>query len=120
MASVRHLQKSLGQVEKKLAKEEAVASANPLARPIGSTSPDVQIGTSEMAIANPTLARQISDMVNRAYTDQMKTLLPEGRTYERLSVEDVEDRLEMGDAGPRANRVLHLAFRNGELVGTHA
>ena len=117
---MRHLQKLLSQVEKKLAEEDVASAAHPLANPVGSSAPDVQIGTSEMAIANPTLARQISDMVNRAYTDQMKELLPEGRTYERLSVEDVEDRLEMSDAGPRANRVLHLAFRNGELVGTHA
>jgi GNAT superfamily N-acetyltransferase len=36
---------------------------------------------------------------------------------ERLSLEDVHERLQMGDAGSRANRVLHLAWRGDTLVG---
>ena len=45
-------------------------------------------------------------------------MLPPGATkYERVDEDDVENRLEMGDAGARANRVLHLATRGGSLVG---
>ena len=48
-----------------------------------------------------TFHRQISDMVNSAYG------------YQRLSSHEVEHRLAMGDAGDNANRVLHLAWRDG-------
>ena len=43
--------------------------------------------------------------------------LPPGGVYERTSVGDVMNRLQMGDDGARANRVLHLAWRRGECVG---
>ena len=79
---------------------------------------EVTIGTSAMAHADPGLVGRITTMVNTAYYESLKELLPEGTTsYERVSREDVTDRLEMGDAGGRANRVLHLGFRAGELVG---
>ena len=59
-----------------------------------------------MAANDPMLVPRITRMINGAYE------------YERVSEEDIENRLEMGDAGPRANRVLHLAHRDGQLVGS--
>ena len=78
----------------------------------------VEIGTTEMVQHDATLVHRIATMVNTAYFEQLKELLPAGTTsYERICEEDVYDRLEMGDAGARANRVLHLAKRDGQLVG---
>lgn len=68
----------------------------------------VIVGTSETVIGNlssAALVQRIVAMVNHAYG------------YSRLSEYEVAGRLEMGDAGPRANRVLHLASRCGTLVG---
>ena len=79
---------------------------------------EVVIGTSAMVQEDPTLPHRIATMVNTAYYASLQALLPTGvNEYERVSVEEVEERLEMGDAGPRANRVLHLALRAGQLVG---
>ena len=79
---------------------------------------DVVIGTSEMARADPELVNKITTMVNSSYFALLREVLPEGTEgYERVSTDDVVERLGMGDAGARANRVLHLAFRAGELVG---
>ena len=79
---------------------------------------DVVIGTSEMARADPELVNKITTMVNSSYFASLREVLPEGMEgYERVSTDDVVERLGMGDAGARANRVLHLAFRAGELVG---
>ena len=63
----------------------------------------VEIGTS--ARASEQFCRRTSQMVNESYG------------YNRLSAGEVRSRLAMGDAEDEANRVLHLAFRNGELVG---
>lgn len=86
----------------------------------GSPASEVQVmvGTSQMAQDDPGLVRQINQMVNTAYYESNFQLLSADTSgYERVSEADVMNRLAMGDAGPRANRVLHLAQRNGALVG---
>ena len=94
--------------------DAAAAAAADAADP----STQVTIGTSAMAVSDPHLIHSITEMVNHSYYHALKELLPPSQTsYERLSEEDVTDRLEMGDAGARANRVLHLAFRGDTLVG---
>ena len=89
------------------AADEAPADATPAdaAAPAGSAAVDVIIGTTAMAEKDPALPRRIMDVVNGAYE------------YERLSMPDVVNRLQMGDDGARANRVLHLAWRGERLVG---
>ena len=77
----------------------------------------VTIGTTAEAQRDPTLARHITTMVNTSYTQSLAAQLPPGGVYERTSVGDVMNRLQMGDDGARANRVLHLAWRRGECVG---
>eukprot|EP00434_Breviolum_minutum_P030322 symbB.v1.2.026821.t1/scaffold2709.1/size72633/4 len=67
----------------------------------------VIIGTSEH-IQEP-LIQRICRIVDEAYTKVGK--------HKRVDRYDAVDRLEMGDAGPQANRVLHLAFKGDELVG---
>ena len=110
------------------AAEEAPAPTSAIDVRIGSTAMlqddpapsaiDVRIGSTAMLQDDPALVEKIATMVNTAYFEGMRELLPEGATeYERVSCEDVLNRLEMGDDGPRANRVLHLAFRDGSLVG---
>lgn len=70
----------------------------------------VIIGTSKMAEDSEMVAR-ITEMVNESYFESIKELLhPRQKSYERLSADEVVERLCMGDAGPRANRVLHIAY----------
>jgi len=64
----------------------------------------VIVGTSELAEI-PGLVDRISQIVHQSYSAAKK--------HKRLDTHDVMHRLEMGDAGVRANRVLHLAFHNG-------
>ena len=81
----------------------------------------VIVGTSAMAEADPHLVERIVEVINGAYFEGNKELLPAGATsYERTSREDVISRLEMGDAGARANRVLHLAFRGTQSIDASA
>ena len=101
-----------------IASSEAEAAALPAAaEEAASTSQSqtpiaVVIGTSAMAESDPNLVGAITTMINGSYFDALRELLPpSATTYNRVSEEDVQDRLEMGDAGARANRVLHLAFR---------
>jgi len=68
----------------------------------------VIIGTSDHARI-PGHVERISQIVDAAYTGAGK--------HKRVSTYDAMDRLEMGDAGPRANRVLHLAYKGEALVG---
>lgn len=68
----------------------------------------VLIGTSQDAQVQGRVQR-ISEIVNTAYSSVGK--------HKRLDTYDVMDRLEMGDAGVRANRVLHLAYKGDLLVG---
>lgn len=64
----------------------------------------VEIGTS--ALASETFCEEVSAMVNQSYGCM------------RLSPGEVSSRLAMGDGGKyESNRVLHLAFREGSLVG---
>lgn len=68
----------------------------------------VTVGTSETTVgglSGVALVCRLCAMVNRAYG------------YSRLSEHEVEGRLEMGDAGRAANRVLHIASRGGQVVG---
>lgn len=67
----------------------------------------VIVGTSEH-IQQP-LVDRICHVVHEAYSKVGK--------HKRVDRYDAVDRLEMGDGGPSANRVLHLAFKGDELVG---
>lgn len=64
---------------------------------------EVMVGTS--ASASDAFVRSITRMVNTSYG------------YHRVSEGEVASRLAMGDAGSGANRVLHVATRDGVLVG---
>ncbi|CAE6966204.1 DRC1 [Symbiodinium sp. CCMP2456] len=66
---------------------------------------EVRIATSDMEAQDGTLIPRLASMVNRAYG------------YRRISEHDVRSRVAMGDGGGCANRVLHLAFRDSQLVG---
>lgn len=68
---------------------------------------EVIVGTSEHI--QQSLIESICRIVDAAYSGVGK--------HKRLDQYDAVDRLEMGDAGPQANRVLHLAFKDRELVG---
>lgn len=68
----------------------------------------VVVGTSAHAQV-PGFLDKISRIVDQAYTGVGK--------HKRVSTYDAMHRLEMGDDGPRANRVLHLAFKGEELLG---
>lgn len=68
----------------------------------------VVIGTSEHAQI-PGMMERICCIVDAAYSGAGK--------HKRLDEYDARHRLAMGDAGPGANRVLHLAFLGSELVG---
>ena len=63
----------------------------------------VIVGTSE--IASNAFCKEGAEMVNRSYG------------YQRVSSGEIHQRLSMGDAGEAANRVLHVAYREGVLVG---
>jgi GNAT superfamily N-acetyltransferase len=63
----------------------------------------VEVGGSRQASSD--FAERVAAMVNSAYG------------YDRISSSEVKQRLAMGDAGLQANRVLHLAWRDGCLVG---
>lgn len=68
----------------------------------------VLIGTSKDAEV-PGRVERISDIVNSAYSAVGKR--------KRMDRYDVMHRLEMGDDGVQANRVLHMAYKGDELVG---
>mmetsp|Transcript_731 Transcript_731/g.1533 ORF Transcript_731/g.1533 Transcript_731/m.1533 type:complete len:311 (+) Transcript_731:36-968(+) len=65
----------------------------------------VKIGTSSLYEEDKAILGEIASMANRAYG------------HRRLSPGEVRDRLAMGDAGLRANRVLHVAYLGDQLVG---
>ena len=65
------------------------------------TTLDITIGTSQDI--SDSFARELYALINRAYGHQ------------RVTIADVRNRLRQGDDA--LNRVLHLARRNGELVG---
>mmetsp|Transcript_28170 Transcript_28170/g.44058 ORF Transcript_28170/g.44058 Transcript_28170/m.44058 type:complete len:250 (+) Transcript_28170:96-845(+) len=75
---------------------------------LGSSSAGVKVvvGNSSMLAKRPELLGRITSMINQAYG------------YVRVDEDDIMDRLAMGDPGSsRANRVLHLAFLDDQLVG---
>ena len=128
VAQRKRLKTILASLTESITEAEAVAAATASPAPDSSaatasaapeaSSIEVVIGTSAMAKADPTLIGRITQMINSAYFEGNKELLPPtATTYTRVDEDDVENRLEMGDAGARANRVLHLAFRGGVLVG---
>ena len=63
----------------------------------------VAVGTSDLITQD--FVRTVASMVNKSYG------------YRRVSEAEVAQRLAMGDSGERSNRVLHIATRNGKLVG---
>lgn len=65
----------------------------------------VVVGTSRMAAEDSSLIRRIANMANSAHG------------HMRFSDGEVRNRLAMGDAGSKANRVLHIAFCSGDVVG---
>uniref|UniRef100_A0A7S0ZXG8 N-acetyltransferase domain-containing protein n=1 Tax=Noctiluca scintillans TaxID=2966 RepID=A0A7S0ZXG8_NOCSC len=69
----------------------------------------VIIGTTDMARRDPTLIPRICYIVDEAYTAAGK--------HKRMDEYDAHHRLRMGDAGPGANRVLHMAYKGDELLG---
>mmetsp|Transcript_68058 Transcript_68058/g.127097 ORF Transcript_68058/g.127097 Transcript_68058/m.127097 type:complete len:247 (-) Transcript_68058:199-939(-) len=69
-----------------------------------STDIAVLIGNSQMAASDPSLIKNISGVANRA------------NGYCRFSESEVRRRLAMGDSND-ANRVLHVAFLSGKVVG---
>lgn len=79
----------------------------------GASNGDVSvvIGTSRLASERPGLEDRLTDMITRSYQ------AVEGTGPRMLQQQPVSVRLQMGDGGSRANRVLHVAFRNGEAVG---
>jgi len=115
MAKQTKLTNMLEQVEGRLKKLES--EAPPFSPPPRSRAGDIRvvIGTSEQA-SDPAMVERLMTMVNTSYYESMKDFLhPRQKTYERLSRGEVIDRLEMGDAGIRANRVLHIAYRGDTL-----
>ena len=115
MPSRAQLERTIAQLDAAIAAlPEEVASAE-----APNTTIEVRIGTTEMAAADEELVGRIADLINSAYFAALRELLPpHATTYSRVDEDDVYHRLEMGDAGARANRVLHLAFRDdGVLVG---
>lgn len=110
------LQRQIAEIDATLAKEPEVAPA--VVAEVQPEAVQVIIGTARMARERPELVAQLTSMVNRAYAESLRGLIGarcEG--YERVDEEEVEERLQMGDAGARANRVLHIALRKGEVVG---
>eukprot|EP00928_Gymnodinium_smaydae_P004048 TRINITY_DN11417_c0_g1_i1.p1 TRINITY_DN11417_c0_g1~~TRINITY_DN11417_c0_g1_i1.p1 ORF type:complete len:247 (+),score=37.25 TRINITY_DN11417_c0_g1_i1:64-804(+) len=85
--------------------EENSATASGDPSPCESVGVHVVVGTSELKRIDPALPERIAELVNRAYG------------HHRLSRGEAEQRLAMGDAGDRANRVLHMAWRGPALVG---
>lgn len=69
----------------------------------------VTIGTSKHAEIDPGLVDRICSIVSASYSAVGKS--------KRMDRYDAMDRLGMGDDGIRANRVLHLAYKGGQLVG---
>lgn len=78
----------------------SIASANDACAEV-----HVIVATSDMMKTDPSLVNRITHLVNSAYG------------YSRLSQGDVRQRIAMGDAGDRANRVLHLSYSGRELQG---
>ena len=70
----------------------------------------VIIGTTDMARRDPTLIPRICYIVDEAYTAAGKR--------KRMDEYDAHHRLRMGDAGPGANRVLHMAYKGGMCEGS--
>ena len=115
MPSRAQLERTIAQLDAAIAAlPEEVASAE-----APNTTIEVRIGTTAMAAADEELVGRIAELINSAYFAALRELLPpHATTYSRVDEDDVYHRLEMGDAGARANRVLHLAFRDdGLLVG---
>lgn len=117
------IKRKLAEVERVLQQDEAVEEEPPAdGQPVVTGTTDravvqlpngggevlVIIGTSKHA-EKPGMIDRICTIVDDAYSGVGK--------HKRVDEYDARHRLQMGDAGPAANRVLHLAFRNGELAG---
>ena len=114
-SKVARLQQIIGRLDDALSE---FGEAVPTGEEAETSDVHVVVGTSKMARDNPLLIERITRMVNGAYLEANRELLPPGTDrYNRVSDDDVQNRLAMGDAGPHANRVLHLAYRGDTLVG---
>jgi GNAT superfamily N-acetyltransferase len=116
---IARLDTALSTIEDEL-EDEAISSEADEPSSSPSSGLLVIVGTSQLVAddSQPDLVGRICRMVNSSYFESNRELLPADSTgFERLTESDVLNRLAMGDAGPRANRVLHLALRSGELVG---
>jgi len=78
----------------------------------------VQLGSDKHA-NQPTLVKDITEMINKAYYEANKPFLhPSQTTFERVDFDEVHGRLMMGTPGSvAANRVLLLAYVEGKLAG---
>ena len=83
----------------------AIKASNAEAVAPSSYSEDVLVLVGKSSLVNEEFVSRVRDLVNGAYG------------YSRLSTRDVLQRLAMGDADDEANRVLHLGWRDGHLVG---
>merc|ERR1711998_66258 len=75
----------------------------------------VVVGNSTHA-SDEALVQGITDLANGAYNHSLIGL-PGAAPHNRLSPDEVRERLARGDAGLEANRVLLLALRRGKAVG---
>ena len=91
------------------------AAASAASAAAASSDIEVSVGTSADYEADPELPEKLAAIINAAYTKALTELLPPGGVYQRTSPDDIENRLDMGDAGVQANRVLHIARRGGKV-----
>ena len=87
------------------AETDALAAETDAAAAIAKSDVSVTVDVGTSALATEDFCSRVAAMVNIAYG------------YGRVSANEVAQRLSMGDAGEHANRVLHVATRDGELVG---
>jgi len=115
-AKLREIEEALQSPENQAPEEKAVdgqpfatgLSDNVVVKFPGGREVIVLIGTSKH-MEVPGMVDRICTIVFEAYTSVGKR--------KRMDDYDAQERLSMGDAGIRANRVLHLAFIDNELVG---
>jgi len=116
-AKLRKTLEEINRILQGLDDEPVESPEAPVAEPPRGGDISVIVGTSKLA-EDPAMVDRIMTMVNTSYLESIKDQLSKRHqsTYQRLSRDEVIDRLEMGDAGHGANRVLHIAFRGDRLA----
>jgi len=71
----------------------------------------VVIGTSQLSRDHPGLEERLTEIIERSYA------AVSGSGPRMLERQPISVRLQMGDYGTRANRVLHVAFSSNDVVG---